>query len=46
MTCSIFTVILVISDNELIKTIKQTCYCDDLTVGISCTNLLSVYIDY
>jgi len=24
----------------------KTCYRDDLTVSISCTNLLSIYLDY
>ena len=24
----------------------KDCYPDDLTVGISCTNLLSIYLDY
>ena len=25
---------------------SKTCYCYDLTVGISCTNLLLIYLDY
>jgi len=29
-------------DNRNLK----TCYRHDLTVGISCTNLLSIYLDY